>query len=193
MIDGDRDVDTLILGIGNILWADEGFGVRCVEELNTRYEFDDNVRLMDGGTQGLFLLPWVSGVSRLLIFDAIDFGLEPGEFRVIRDDDVPRYMGAKKMSMHQTGFQEVLASAQLLREGTQQLALIGVQPERLDDFGGSLRDGTRKRIPEALASARQILDEWGVAMHERKAPLEVTELIGPQELDLPRYEQERSL
>jgi len=193
VIDGDRDVDTLILGIGNILWADEGFGVRCVEELNARYEFDDNVRLMDGGTQGLFLLPWVSGVSRLLIFDAIDFGLEPGEFRVIRDDDVPKYMGAKKMSMHQTGFQEVLASAQLLREGTQQLALIGVQPERLDDFGGSLRDGTRKRIPEALASARQILDEWGVAMHERKAPLEVTELIGPQELDLPRYEQERTL
>lgn len=193
MIDGDRDVETLILGIGNILWADEGFGVRCVEELNARYEFDDNVRLMDGGTQGLFLLPWVSGVSRLLIFDAIDFGLEPGEFRVIRDDDVPQYMGAKKMSMHQTGFQEVLASAQLLREGTQQLALIGVQPERLDDFGGSLRDGTRERIPEALASARQILDEWGVVMHERKAPLEVSELIGPQELDLPRYEQERTL
>jgi len=193
VIDGDRDVDTLILGIGNILWADEGFGVRCVEELNARYEFDENVRLMDGGTQGLFLLPWVSGVSRLLIFDAIDFGLEPGEFRVIRDDDVPKYMGAKKMSMHQTGFQEVLASAQLLREGAQQLALIGVQPERLDDFGGSLRDGTRKRIPEALASARQILDEWGVVMHERKTPLAEAELIGPQELDLPRYEQERTL
>ena len=193
MIDGDRDVDTLILGIGNILWADEGFGVRCVEELNARYEFDDNVRLMDGGTQGMFLLPWVSDVSRLLIFDAIDFGLEPGEFRVIRDDDVPKYMGAKKMSMHQTGFQEVLASAQLLREGAQQLALIGVQPERLADFGGSLRGGTRKRIPEALASAREILDDWGVAIHERTTPLELTELIGPQELDLPRYEQERTL
>lgn len=193
MIDGDRDVDTLILGIGNILWADEGFGVRCVEELNARYEFDDNVRLMDGGTQGLFLLPWVSGVSRLLILDAIDFGLKPGEIRVIRDDDVPQYMGAKKMSMHQTGFQEVLASACLLREGPQQLALIGVQPERLDDFGGSLRDGTRKRISEAIACARKILDEWDVAMHERKTPLEATELIGPQELDLPRYELERTL
>ena len=76
------DTDTLILGIGNVLWADEGFGVRCVEELNRRYVFDDNVRVMDGGTQGLFLLPWVSGVSRVLIFDAIDFGLAPGELRV---------------------------------------------------------------------------------------------------------------
>ena len=193
MIATDRDVDTLILGIGNILWADEGFGVRCVEALNARYEFNDDVRLMDGGTQGLFLLPWVSSVSRLLIFDAIDFGLEPGEFRIIRDDDVPQYMGAKKMSMHQTGFQEVLASARLLRERPQQLALIGVQPERLDDFGGSLRDGTRKRIPQAIASACELLSEWGVAMRKRKTPLEAAELIGPQELNMPRYELERPL
>jgi len=188
VIGANRDVDTLILGIGNILWADEGFGVRCVEALNSRYAFDENVRLMDGGTQGLFLLPWVSSVSRLLIFDAIDFGLDPGAFRVIRNDDVPQYMGAKKMSMHQTGFQEVLASARLLREGPQQLALIGVQPERLDDFGGSLRDGTRKRIPQAITCACELLSEWGVAMRERKTPLEVAELIGPQELDMPRYE-----
>jgi len=185
---GDREVDTLILGIGNILWADEGFGVRCVETLNVLYDFDDNVRLMDGGTQGLFLLPWVSSVSQLLIFDAIDFGLDPGEFRVIRDDDVPQYMGAKKMSMHQTGFQEVLASARLLRERPQRLALIGVQPERLDDFGGSLRDGTRKRLPEAITCACELLNEWGVAMRERDTPLESVDLVGPKELDMLRYE-----
>jgi hydrogenase maturation protease len=191
VIGADRGVDTLILGIGNILWADEGFGVRCVETMNARYEFDDNVRLMDGGTQGLFLLPWVSSVSRLLIFDAIDFGLDPGEFRVIRDDDVPQYMGAKKMSMHQTGFQEVLASAHLLRERPQRLALIGVQPERLDDFGGSLRAGTRKRIPEAIASACELLSEWGVMMRERETPLESVDLVGPQQLDMQRYESGR--
>ena len=191
MIGADREVDTLILGIGNILWADEGFGVRCVEAMNARYEFDDNVRLMDGGTQGLFLLPWVSSVSQLLIFDAIDFGLKPGEFRVIRDDDVPQYMGAKKMSMHQTGFQEVLASARLLRERPQRLALIGVQPERLDDFGGSLRAGTRKRIPEALTCACELLGEWGITMHERQTPLESVDLVGPQALDMPLYEEGR--
>ena len=51
-MDVSLETDTLILGIGNILWADEGFGVRCVETLNARFDFDDNVRLMDGGTQG---------------------------------------------------------------------------------------------------------------------------------------------
>lgn len=183
-----EDVRTLILGIGNILWADEGFGVRCVEAMNARFEFDDDVRLMDGGTQGLFLLPWVCSASRLLIFDAIDFGLAPGELRVIRDDDVPQYMGVKKVSMHQTGFQEVLMSARLLCDRPQQLALIGVQPEQLDDYGGSLRARVRQRIPEAVERGCAVLRQWGVAAHERSAPLESLDLIGPQELSMPNYE-----
>ncbi|HHH43192.1 MAG TPA: hydrogenase maturation protease, partial [Gammaproteobacteria bacterium] len=156
--------------------------------LNARYEFEDSVRLMDGGTQGLFLLPWVSSVSRLLIFDAIDFGLAPGELRVMRDDDVPQYMGAKKVSMHQTGFQEVLVSARLLNDRPQQLALIGVQPEQLDDYGGSLRDGTRRRIPEAVERACTLLRQWGVAFRERETPLASVDLIGPGELDMASYE-----
>lgn len=184
----DGETDTLILGIGNILWADEGFGVRCVESINARYDFDDNVRLMDGGTQGLFLLPWVSGVSRLLIFDAIDFGLVPGELRVLRDNDVPQYMGAKKVSMHQTGFQEVLMSARLLSDRPQRLALVGVQPELLDDYGGSLRDVVRRRIPEAVECACAVLREWGVGFRERVEPLASVNLIGPEELDMAIYE-----
>ena len=187
-MDPGMDADTLILGIGNILWADEGFGVRCVEEINNRYVFADNIRLMDGGTQGMFLLPWVSSVSRLLIFDAIDFGLEPGELRVIRDNDVPQYMGARKVSMHQTGFQEVLASARLLNGKPEQLALIGVQPEQLDDYGGSLRDITRQRIPEAIARACSVLQDWGVPFHERATPLASVELTGPGELEMASYE-----
>lgn len=181
-------VDTLILGIGNILWADEGFGVRCVEAMNAGFDFEDDVRLMDGGTQGLFLLPWICSVSRLLIFDAIDFGLAPGELRVIQDEDVPQYMGVKKISMHQTGFQEVLMSARLLRDSPQQLALIGVQPEKLDDYGGSLRASVRRRIPEAVERGCAVLRQWGVPVHERSAPLESVDLIGPRELSMPTYE-----
>jgi hydrogenase maturation protease len=187
-MDAGVETDTLILGIGNILWADEGFGVRCVEELNARYIFEDTTRLMDGGTQGMFLLPWVSSVSRLLIFDAIDFGLEPGELRVIFDDDVPQYMGAKKVSMHQTGFQEVLASARLLNGKPEQLALIGVQPQQLDDYGGSLRDIIRQRMPEAIDRACSVLQHWGVPFHKRATPLASVELTGPGELDMTSYE-----
>ena len=49
----------LIIGIGNLLWADEGFGVRAVEAMHRLYEWPENVRLMDGGTQGLYLVQHV--------------------------------------------------------------------------------------------------------------------------------------
>lgn len=187
----ESSFNTLILGIGNVLWADEGFGVRTVEVLNADYCFPLNVRLMDGGTQGMFLLPWVQAASNLLIFDAIDFGLPPGEIRVIRDDDVPQYLGAKKMSMHQTGFQEVLAAARLTGEYPERLALLGVQPEVLDDYGGSLRPAIRTRIPSAIALGIELLGKWGVAARKRQQPLSSAELIGPNALEMAAYESGR--
>lgn len=178
----------LVLGIGNVLWADEGFGTRAVEVLHAAYELPPDVGVMDGGTQGIFLLPYVRGASRLLIFDAIDFGLEPGELRLIRDDDVPSYMGAKKVSMHQTGFQEVLSSARLLGDIPQSLALIGVQPVLLDDYGGSLQPQVKARIPEAIGLAVDVLREWGVTVEARRGPLEDPERISPAELEMSAYE-----
>lgn len=181
--------ETLILGIGNILWADEGFGVRAVEALNAAYAFPPGVRVMDGGTQGIFLLPYVLGASDLLIFDAIDFGLEPGELRLIRDDDVPRYMGARKVSMHQTGFQEVLASAKLVGSYPTRVALIGVQPVELDDYGGSLRPRTRACMPDAIGLAVTVLRQWGIGFTERAG--HAPELTGPAETELAAYEAGR--
>jgi len=166
----DTERPTLVLGIGNLLWADEGFGVRAVEALNARYQFPDRVQLMDGGTQGLFLLPYVQSAQELLILDAVDFGLKPGTVCVVTGDDVPQYMGAKKVSMHQTGFQEVLSAARMTGRLPDQLALVGVQPETIDDFGGSLRPGIEAALPEAVARAVEVLETWGILPEARRQP-----------------------
>lgn len=158
----------LILGIGNLLWADEGFGVRCVEALNAAWALPGNVTVMDGGTQGLYLLPYVSEARHLLVFDAVDYGLPPGTMKRVEGDAVPQFLGAKKMSLHQTGFQEVLASARMLDRFPETLLLIGVQPVELEDFGGSLRPEVAARVPEAVAIALEWLKARGVAPVLRK-------------------------
>lgn len=183
--------DTLILGIGNLLYADEGFGVRAVEALNTGYAFPDSVRIMDGGTQGIFLLPWVRSAARLLIFDAIDFDLEPATLKLIQGDDVPRYMGAKKVSMHQAGFQEVLSSAVLTGEFPDDIALIGVQPEVLNDYGGSLTDSVKAKVAPAVELALDVLRGWDVSVTPRAEPLANSDLIGPGALEIGDYERGR--
>jgi hydrogenase maturation protease len=160
--------EALALGIGNVLWADEGFGVRAIEALHARYAFPAAVSVVDGGTQGIYLFDLIASARRVLVLDAIDFGLAPGTLRVLRDDEVPAW-GALKMSPHQTGFNDVLALAQLRGEAPEAITLIGVQPEELSDLGGSLRAVVRARIPEAVELAAQELAAWGYPGQRRAA------------------------
>jgi hydrogenase maturation protease len=175
----------LVLGVGNLLWSDEGFGVRCVEELHQRFEWPAGVRLLDGGTQGLYLVNDVCAAERLLVLDAVDFGDPPGTVRVVRGDDVPRFTPAKKMSMHQTGLQDVLSAAELMGHLPRAIVLIGVQPAVLEDFGGSLTPIVSAQIEAVLALALQELSLWGFSPKQRITAAEP--LLGPG-LDRGSYE-----
>ncbi|MDO8440963.1 MAG: HyaD/HybD family hydrogenase maturation endopeptidase [Polaromonas sp.] len=181
----------VVLGIGNVLWADEGFGVRCVETLQREWTFAPHVELVDGGTQGLYLIENVQSATKLMIFDAIDYGLAPGTLKLIENDEVPRFMGAKKMSLHQTGFQEVLCLAQFMGHYPEQVVLIGCQPEELDDFGGSLRASVKQSMPRALALGIERLRDWGAAPRMRAQPLPIDATLTGAMLTLERYESER--
>ncbi len=167
----------LVLGIGNVLWADEGFGVRCVERLAQTYAFGPDVRLLDGGTQGLYLLPFLEEVDTLLVFDAVDYGLAPGSLKIVEDDDVPSFMGAKKMSLHQTGFQDVIATAQLMGYCPEKLILIGCQPQELEDYGGGLREVVSAQITPAIEIAVEKLRGLGVDV--RKGQTRSPDLADP--------------
>lgn len=181
----------VVLGIGNLLWADEGFGVRCIEALQQRWEFAPSVQLIDGGTQGLYLVQHVQQARRLIIFDAVDYGLAPGTLKLVEDDEVPRFLGAKKMSLHQTGFQEVLSLAMLTERYPERVLLIGCQPEELEDYGGSLRPAVRQALEDALAHAVATLRAWGGAPRLRSRPLAPQEAVTFDPLALPLYEGQR--
>lgn len=160
MMDGGGKI--LVLGIGNILWADEGFGVRVVQALQQAYRFPPTVSLMDGGTQGLALIPYVQEAEVLIIIDAVDFNLAPGSLVQLHDGEVPAYLGAKKMSLHQISFQEVLALCQLLGQSPQRIALFGVQPEVLEDYGGSLSPVVKGQMRPALDAVLAYLAGLGI-------------------------------
>lgn len=179
----------LILGIGNLLWADEGFGVRAVEEFQRRYAVPPEVIVMDGGTQGLGLLPYVQEAEHLVILDAVDFGLEPGTLVEKRDAEVPAVLGSKAMSLHQVSFQDVLALCQLTGREPQHLCLIGAQPVILEDYGGSLSPLVKSRLLPAVERVVAYLQEHGIACEPRPEP--AAELTGCEGLELDAYERLR--
>jgi hydrogenase maturation protease len=159
----------LVLGIGNVLWADEGFGVRAIEVLHQRYAMPANVSLVDGGTQGMYLLDYVCDADHVLVFDAIDYHLPPGTLRVLRDAEVPAWSNTT-MSLHQASFMELLSLARLRERFPTRITLIGVQPALLDDLGGSLSRLVRGRLDEAVELAVAELAAWGVQVVARAEP-----------------------
>ena len=178
----------LVLGIGNVLWADEGFGVRALETLHQRFELPAHVKLVDGGTQGMYLLDHVCSASYVLVLDAIDFKLPAGTLRVFRDGEVPVWTDTM-MSLHQATFQELLSLARLRDRFPDRITLIGVQPGVLEDLGGSLSPRVKERLDEAVELAVAELKAWGVTATPRSAP--DAEALSPCALALPAYESGR--
>lgn len=166
---GEGRSPVLVLGVGNILWADEGFGVRCVEALDAGWTMADGVAILDGGTQGLYLVQHLRDADRLILFDAVDFGGEPGALRLVRDAEVPRFIGARAVSLHQTGMSDVLALAELLGGAPREILLIGLQPVELEDYGGGLTAGAAAQVQPALAAALDQLAAWGCPATPRLA------------------------
>jgi hydrogenase maturation protease len=160
----DAQPRALVLGVGNLLWADEGFGVRCMEAFAQGYDGGDRVSCIEGGTQGLLLVPYFQAHQDVILFDAVDFGDPPGQMRLVETDDIPAFIGARAVSLHQTGMAEVLAVADLLGARPKRALLIGVQPVELEDYGGSLTPAVAAQVAPAVEIAAARLRDWGYAL-----------------------------
>jgi hydrogenase maturation protease len=157
----------VVLGVGNLLWADEGFGVRCVEALGAGWDLPPDVEILDGGTLGLALVPLLHDASHILLFDAVAHRGEPGTLIVARDDEVPALMGGNKMSLHQVGMNDILASLDLLGYKPDHFTVVGIKPVELADYGGSLTEKVQAQVPAALQLGIDELRRWGVEVRER--------------------------
>lgn len=149
-----------VLGIGNILMQDEGFGVRVVEGLTQRYAFPDNVQVLDGGTLGMELLRFISGSKRLLIIDAVDGDKSPGDFYQFSHHQVKAYF-KQKVSLHELGIQDVLAALEIIEQPISDVTILGVQPAVID-VGLELTEVIKPKVDKAVNQTISILRDWGI-------------------------------
>lgn len=164
----DRRRDVLVLGIGNILWADEGFGSRAAEMFNQRYADIEGVECADGGTLGFYLINLITSSRRILVFDCCDFREKPGTMKVLRKDDIVIWLSTK-ISPHQTGLSDLLAQAEILGKAPEEIVVIGVQPQELNDYGGGLTPTVHACLGPAMKMAEEELAKWGYQL-KRRAP-----------------------
>lgn len=102
-----------ILGLGNILLQDEGFGVRFVSWFAGRYHLPEGVRLIDGGTLGYGLLDTVCSCERLIVIDVIKVDDEPGSLYRFDRNELDARM-PEPTSAHEVEFLDLLVQAEIL-------------------------------------------------------------------------------
>lgn len=124
------DSKTLVLGLGNLVHSDDGLGVHAIQKLMLDPRIPSDVVLMDGGTQGLALLPHISAFQRLLVIDALDVGEKPGTMVRVEGEALRNLPG--KASVHQLGFADLLVALELLGDLPEEIVLLGIQPLATD-------------------------------------------------------------
>jgi hydrogenase maturation protease len=154
-----------LIGLGNILMRDEGVGVYAVRYLEEHYEIPPGLEVVDGGTSGLDLLPYIENRDRVLIVDAVDFRKEPGYIGVLGNQEVPALFGLKD-SLHHLGLMDLLAAAQLLGVAPKTICLIGIQPLAIET-GLDLTDVIQARLAPLAARILAQLQAWGLSLPSR--------------------------
>jgi len=121
---------TLVLGLGNVLHGDDGAGAQAISRLRADPRVAADISLLEGGTLGLELLPYVWGCARLIVIDAVDVGEPPGTVVKISGEQLNSLPG--NSNVHQLGVSDLLVALRMLAERQPEVVLLGVQPASTD-------------------------------------------------------------
>jgi hydrogenase maturation protease len=120
-----------IVGLGNVLLGDDGFGPLTVEMFRSLYECDSKVEILDLGTPGLDLAPYLYDADLVVIADAVHPREEekPGTLCVYCEDDLGSSRAQLRLTSHDPGVQESLAQLRLAGHAPSEVIVVGVVPE----------------------------------------------------------------
>lgn len=147
-----------VIGLGNPLMGDDGFGLVALERLRDEWTLD-GVELADGGTWGMSLLPLVEDSDRIVLLDAIAAGVKAGDVVVLERERLPIYL-TRKLSPHQIDMRDVLATAEWRGNLPAETVAIGVEPLSVE-MGIGLSEEVEQAVDAVVRVVVARLEKWG--------------------------------
>lgn len=163
----------LVLGVGNILYTDEGIGVRCVEALEQTYTFSPNVTLMDGGTLGTKLMGPIMENDLLIVLDAVLGDGQPGAIYRLEGDDLRKSL-AFKNSMHQTDLVDTLIYCEIAGNRPEAV-IIGMEPKDYETQSLELSAITKGSLPRMMEAVLKEIEMAGGSFSKQNFSVRVSE------------------
>lgn len=141
-----------VIGVGNLLLGDDGFGIHVIGELNRLEEFRDSqtVEVVDVMTNTTMLLAAMEGRDKAIIVDAFSWNGNPGDIHIFRfnpysDEFPPDIM----LSIHDMHFKDAINTAKGVYQLPEEIVIVGAEPKTID-VGLELSQECRNAIPEVI-------------------------------------------
>lgn len=166
---GERTERVAVLGLGNVLMGDDALGPYAIQTLLSRNEFPPGVSVIDAGTPGLDLTPYILGISALIVIDTVKADAPPGTVRTYRREQLLEHPPAPRLSPHDPGLKETLLLLEFRGDGPRDVLLVGVVPARVET-GAGLSDPVRLALPEVERLVLEELRRLGVPPRARDVP-----------------------
>jgi len=122
----------VVLGLGNPLMADEGVGVRLLEQLAGRADKYPSVEFIDAGTEGMAILHHLAGRQKAIILDCASMGTKPGTIRRFNPEQVETVKVLNHYSLHEIDVLKVIDLSSRLGQRPEEIVFFGIEPERVE-------------------------------------------------------------
>ncbi len=145
----------VVIGVGNLILGDDGFGIHVIERMKEMEEFR-NVKIVDAMTNSAFLLEAMDGEEKAIIVDAMDVGQEGvGVFRF--NPNLEDFPSDIMLSMHDLHFKDVIAMARGVYRLPEEIVIVGVKPRKVE-LSMELSDECKRYIDEVIEIVKRELD-----------------------------------
>jgi hydrogenase maturation protease len=157
---------TCVLSLGNVLMSDDGLGPAVLRAFEEQYLVGPDVTVMDLGTPGLDLSPWLADADRVVLIDTVKAPLPPGSLRVYTKADLLRCAPDVRVSPHDPGVKETLLNLEFAGRCPRDVALVGIVPA-VTTMGLDLSFAVAAAVPAAVHAVVAALQQFGVVVTRR--------------------------
>ena len=140
-----------VVGMGNLLMADEGVGVHALRCLEGACDSEE-VRWIDGGTDAWGAVMAARGCRHLVLVDAVQGGALPGTLYRLGLDELERAQGG--LSLHEISLPQLVELETALGYSFESVVILGMEPAAID-FGIGLSDECSKALPALVQAVNE--------------------------------------
>lgn len=166
---------TIVIGVGNILFYDEGTGVYAAAYLDANYTFSPAIEIIDGGTLGVKLSEYFLEYDEVVICDTVSIDDTAGSIYSLNDEALSG-LGKTAQSVHEIEVTQMIETCKMVGECAD-VGIVGVVPEDIKSVAFGLSESVKSAFPQMIATIIASLDAKGITAQESKQVVPLSQII----------------